>query len=192
VTVIDGESNSTTVVPAGQYPSALAVNPETNQIYVVNAGDGTVTAIDGATNSTQTIAVGSSPGLVAVDPDIDKIYVTNDLANGSLTTIDGATGSTTTIGIVGNPYAVTADPADHRVYAANLTGNSVSVIGTQPGPPRRPRDCNSFLPRPAGWWTHGKPTGNLAVRRSVAALSATLLSLTILAAASPRPPPPTR
>jgi YVTN family beta-propeller protein len=146
VTVIDGSTNSTTVVPAGIYPSALAVNLAANQIYAVNAGDGTVTVIDGATDSTQTIPVGSSPGLVAIDPVPDTIYVTNSLRNGSLITIDGATGSTTTVGIFGNPYAVAVDPANHRVYTANLTGNSVSVIGSAEPPPPPPPTGLQFVP----------------------------------------------
>ena len=36
MTVIDGATNNTTTVAAGNRPDAVAVNPVTNQIYVAN------------------------------------------------------------------------------------------------------------------------------------------------------------
>jgi YVTN family beta-propeller protein len=51
VTVIDGTDNSTTTVPLGLHPDAVAVNPFTGQAYVANEGDNTVTVIDGAAAS---------------------------------------------------------------------------------------------------------------------------------------------
>jgi DNA-binding beta-propeller fold protein YncE len=51
VTVIDGTDNSTTTVPLGLHPNAVAVNPFTGQAYVANEGDNTVTVIDGAAAS---------------------------------------------------------------------------------------------------------------------------------------------
>ena len=38
MTVIDGATNNTTTVAVGTNPVAVAVNPNTNQIYVVNSG----------------------------------------------------------------------------------------------------------------------------------------------------------
>ena len=69
MTVIDGATNNTLSVNVGYYPVAVAVNPVTNKIYVVNdcgidstcAGDGTVTVIDGAATVTTTVTVGSYP-----------------------------------------------------------------------------------------------------------------------------------
>jgi YVTN family beta-propeller protein len=49
VTVLDGATNATTPVAVGDYPYAAAVNSVTNQIYVPNAGDNTVSVIGGAT-----------------------------------------------------------------------------------------------------------------------------------------------
>ena len=62
MTVIDGATNTTnTVVAAGSYPYAVAVNPVTNKIYVANQGSNTVTVIDGASNTTTTVNVGTVP-----------------------------------------------------------------------------------------------------------------------------------
>jgi YVTN family beta-propeller protein len=51
MTVIDGTDNSTTTVPVGLHPDAVAVNAATGQVYVANEGDNTVTVIDGAAAS---------------------------------------------------------------------------------------------------------------------------------------------
>jgi DNA-binding beta-propeller fold protein YncE len=45
VTVIDGATNNTTTVGVGNLPLAAAVNPTTNQIYVVNYGSSNVTVL---------------------------------------------------------------------------------------------------------------------------------------------------
>ena len=57
VTVIDGATNNTLTVAAGNFPFGIALNPVTNKVYGTNDGDGTVTVIDGATNNTATVAV---------------------------------------------------------------------------------------------------------------------------------------
>ena len=54
--MIDGATNNTTTVNAGNGGS-IAVNPNTNQIYV--SGNG-VTVIDGATNNTTTVNAGQT------------------------------------------------------------------------------------------------------------------------------------
>src|SRR5262249_23100400 len=78
VTVIDGATNSTTTLPVGICPSAIAVNPVTNKIYVVNEYSYTVTVIDGATQTvTTTVSVGALPQSLAINGATNTIYVTN-------------------------------------------------------------------------------------------------------------------
>ena len=48
-TVLDGATNAATPIAVGDFPNAVAVNPATNQIYVPNSGDGTVSVIGGST-----------------------------------------------------------------------------------------------------------------------------------------------
>ena len=57
----------TATVTVGTYPWAVAVNPVTNKIYVVNEGSYNVTVIDGATNGTATVGTGNRPYAVAVN-----------------------------------------------------------------------------------------------------------------------------
>ena len=61
MTVIDGATNNTTTVAVGSSPVAVAVNPDTNKIYVANYYSNNVTVIDGATNNTTTVPVGTCP-----------------------------------------------------------------------------------------------------------------------------------
>ena len=56
----------TTTVATARGPSAVAVNPVTNRIYVVTPGGNSVTVIDGATNETDTVKTKLNAGAVAV------------------------------------------------------------------------------------------------------------------------------
>src|SRR5271170_8228471 len=68
----------TATINVGSYPIPLALNPSTNQVYVVNEMSGNVTVIDGASKAaTATLNVGASPSDVAVNPATDLIYVSN-------------------------------------------------------------------------------------------------------------------
>jgi DNA-binding beta-propeller fold protein YncE len=48
VTVIDGATNGTTAVTAGDSPGCVAVNPATGKVYVSNVNGGSITVIDPA------------------------------------------------------------------------------------------------------------------------------------------------
>ncbi|MDD4295380.1 MAG: beta-propeller fold lactonase family protein [Ruminiclostridium sp.] len=128
VTVIDGATNSTTIVAAGAEPRAVAVNPSTNKIYVANNYSDNVTVIDGATDSaTATVAAGNIPWAVAVNPATNKIYVAN--FDGNVTVIDGATNSVTatvTAGVC--PAAIAVNPSTNKIYVANNYSDNVTVI----------------------------------------------------------------
>lgn len=72
----------------GTTPSALAVNPERNEIYAVNTGSGTVSVIDAAANRVAfTLPVHRQPTSIVVDPTGHRAYVTNTGAN-SVSVID--------------------------------------------------------------------------------------------------------
>ena len=58
----------------GSMPENIAVNPNTNQVYVANFGSGTVCVVDGATGAvTDTIGVGKQPSDIAVNPMTNRI-----------------------------------------------------------------------------------------------------------------------
>ena len=66
----------------------MAVNPNTNRIYVANWISDNVSVIDGASNTVvASVAVGSYPESVAVNPNTNRIYVTD--SNDGVSVIDG-------------------------------------------------------------------------------------------------------
>jgi YVTN family beta-propeller protein len=72
-----------TTIPVGAYPSWVAINPLTNQLYVTNYNaNGSVSVIDGNTNKVVAdIPTGSFPRSVAVNPTTNLAYVTNHDSN---------------------------------------------------------------------------------------------------------------
>jgi DNA-binding beta-propeller fold protein YncE len=130
-------------VTAGVQPSATAVNPVTNNIYVVNSNcfnnggcssTGSVTVINGATNlPTATVNVGALPVAVAVNVQTNQIYVANECGTditcaspGTVTVIDGATNNTTTVGVGAFPLAVAVNPITNQIYVANECGTDIT------------------------------------------------------------------
>jgi YVTN family beta-propeller protein len=114
-------------IPAGTWPVAVAVNPTTERIFVVNQGSNNVTEIYGPDNEWGTVNVGVSPCAVAVNQATNKIYVANSGDN-TATVIDGTTFSTTTIPTGTAPVAIAVNPVTNRIYVANQYSNNVTVI----------------------------------------------------------------
>ncbi len=106
---------------------AVAVNPVTNKIYVVNQNGSNVTVIDGATSLTTTVTVASAPWAVAVNPVTNKIYVAHQWPS-SVTVIDGASNLTTTVASGTYPIALAVNPVTNKVYVANQLSDNVTVI----------------------------------------------------------------
>jgi len=116
-----------TTVTAGAYPIAIAVNPTTNKIYVVNQNSNNLTVIDGATYDTNTVLTGNVPNAVAVNAVTNKIYVAN-WGSASVTVVDGATNRTTTVSAGDHPFTVAVNTVTNKIYVANYTSNNVTVI----------------------------------------------------------------
>src|SRR5579862_9440304 len=104
-------------VPAGQGPTALAVNPRTNKIYVADFNGNTngITVIDGKTNTTKTLTTIAGQTAVAVNPFTNKIYFVD--AYNYLTVVDGSNdtvAATVTVGL--DPVAVAVNPEIGRAH----------------------------------------------------------------------------
>ena len=119
----------------GVYPSSVAVNPNTNEIYVASGNSNTyygpyVTVIDGATNNTGTITVGGTgyAAGIGLNPNTNQIYVATGFGD-TVFVIDGSTNTyTTTINVGSSPYAVAVNPNTNQIYVANSSSNNVTVI----------------------------------------------------------------
>ncbi len=94
LSVIDGSSNTIMakikVGSSDSEPLGVAVNPNSNKIYVVIQRSASVSLVDGSTNAlVRTINVGNTPVEIAVNPDTNEIYVTN-YNSWTVSVIDGS------------------------------------------------------------------------------------------------------
>jgi YVTN family beta-propeller protein len=126
VTVIDGATNDTVLVPTGDYPIAVAVNPVTNRIYVANENSNNVTVIDGATNDTTSVPAAGQPVGVAVNPATNRIYVASRSSN-TVTVIDGATNDTALVPLRYASTGVAVNPVTNKIYVTNQE-DQVAII----------------------------------------------------------------
>ena len=106
------------VVPAGNEPKAVAVDPSTGRAFVANEFSNDVTVIEPGTRATKTVAVGKRPQYIAVNTRTHKVYVSNS-QDASISVIDGSTLAVTTIVVNGSgPFLV--DEAANRIYMVRL------------------------------------------------------------------------
>ncbi|CAG0933418.1 PE-PGRS family protein PE_PGRS18 [Thermoflexales bacterium] len=107
-------------------PYAIAVNPVTGKVYVVNNGSNSVTVINGVTHSKTTVGVGTYPQAIAVNPVTNKVYVANYF---SVTIIDGVTQAITNVNTDAiQSRAVAVNSVTNKVYVANYDSNTVTVL----------------------------------------------------------------
>ena len=120
--VIDGRTN-TLVMPieVGTDPSSVAINPNTNTIYVANYDEDTVSVIDSKTNIVvKTITVGSGPAEITINPNTNMIYVLN-YDTDTVSVIDGKADNH-----VMDTLIVGKDPV--RDFTVNPSSNILYVI----------------------------------------------------------------
>ncbi len=128
------EPTPTPVPPAGDV-SDVAVNPETNRVYVASPSQDAVFAVDptGAGSVIATIPVGDHPSGLAVVTTTNKIYAAN-FGSHNVTAIDGNTHTpikNITVGV--EPCKVAADSGDARVYVTHHKeiDNGAAAIDSQ-------------------------------------------------------------
>jgi YVTN family beta-propeller protein len=134
--VIDGSSNAVVAtVKAGVGPAGIAVNSNTNKIYVANtgyhalqfAGKPSISVIDGTTNAIlRNIVVGSQPTGVAVNINTNRVYAAN-FGSGTVSVIDGSTDNVMT-NITGILKPVGVAVKATKVYVASGAEPSLYVI----------------------------------------------------------------
>jgi YVTN family beta-propeller protein len=117
--IADENAGAIRAIPTGAIPCAVAQNPATGFIYVVNHGDDSVTAIGGVNlQPIAIIKVGASPQGIAIDSKSNRIYVAN-VHGDSVTMIDGARNvAVKTFRVGKNPYALAVDENSSRLYVA--------------------------------------------------------------------------
>ena len=122
---------------------AIAVNTETNKIYVATqfssaAHSGRIFVLDGSTNQvltsfSDTSSDADQPIAIAINPVTNMIYVANTgggASGGSVTVINGATDTYVTTMSDGNslaPQALVVNPLTNIIYVANNSSGNVTM-----------------------------------------------------------------
>jgi len=126
--------------PAGAQPTAVAVDPTGQFLYVGNVGSSnistyTVDATTGALTSTGTVSSGAAsiPEAIAIDPSGQFFYVADEGNNVVLAyIIDPVTGALTAagppIGAGSEPDSIIVDPTDRFVYVTNIGDRTISAF----------------------------------------------------------------
>jgi len=127
VTVLDAAAHFETQVQVGKLPVAIAVNPDTNRIYVTNGGSGSVSVIDGASDHViANIPIGDLPYTITANPATNKIYVSRTFSDVTAV-IDGKTNVATMLK-AGAGDAVAADSIANNVYMISYEAPDVTVL----------------------------------------------------------------
>ena len=131
ISVINGATNEVVQnVPVGT-PVAIAVNPDTNLIYVANWSSDTVSVIDGETNEVlKNITVGTSPYDLEVNPITNTIYVAN-CGSDTVSIIDGFSNDVfwyIDVGIC--PKSLAIDLMNGGVYTMDST-DDITIINEE-------------------------------------------------------------
>lgn len=117
----------------GAAPTALAVNPRRDEVYVVNsqpdASTGTVSVLDTTRNViVATIPVGRSPSSISVDPTGHLAYIANTASN-SVTILDlDARRSIASFNTADKPSVAVLSPDGHSLVVTSRQNGSVAVF----------------------------------------------------------------
>src|SRR5919206_160513 len=124
--------NTVATVSVGEGPIGIAVNPNTNMIFVVNQISNTTSVIDGKTNAViKNIQTGMNPASIAVNPNTNMIYITN-FHSDTIYIIDGKTNGVVKSTEVGKgPISIAVNPNTNMIYEANPGADTVSMIMTK-------------------------------------------------------------
>ena len=118
-------------IQVGDGPIDIAINNNTNTLYVLNQNSNNITVLDSFTYSAiTTIPVGTNPSGITFNKLTNKIYVANT-GNNSVSIIDTASNAvikTIVLPVNSGPTDIIVNPISNRIYVANYTGNSISII----------------------------------------------------------------
>ena len=128
-------SKSGAVIPVGNIASQARATPDGTSVWVVNAGNSTITTINTYTKSTMTISIGSPnadyPSFLVFSPDGSNAYIVDSGTNKVLI-VDVYYKTVVKSIPVGNlPAEIAVTPDGSTLYVANLADSTVSVINTK-------------------------------------------------------------
>jgi YVTN family beta-propeller protein len=118
--------------PTNGYPAAIAVSPDSSQVWVTSRGDGTLQVFDAATLALITsfnLPFGTG---VAFNPTGSMVYAASGNTGPSYIQVIDATllQPVAQIPVGSLPHVVAVTPSGHHVFVTNALSNNISVIST--------------------------------------------------------------
>ena len=109
--------------------NVAAMNPVTNQVYLVSNAGNTLGILNGNNGYSlgSTLSTGIAPTAVSVNPATNRIYVANSASN-SVTVIDGAPNNVTLFSGGMNAFSVDVNPFTNTAYIGDTANNTVSIV----------------------------------------------------------------
>jgi len=128
--VMNGNTDSITGKINGVSIGSIAVNPNTNMIYVANQPPlwKSVSLFNGSSNTFVTqLAVGTWPGGISVNPNTNRLYVSN-AADGTVSVIQASASNTSTVSSAPQNLQVTAGNSQVTLSWTTPSSNGGSAI----------------------------------------------------------------
>ena len=131
VTVINGNTLSTSTISVGSGPIGITCNPNTNTIYVANNASSSISVINGATNTvSSTVSIGYALIGIKVDPISNILY---GITSTQFIAYNCYTNTVTNVILVpgsSNLFGIDLDPYTNKLYLCDVVSNSVYVYNT--------------------------------------------------------------
>ena len=117
----------------GGEPWGVAVNEQTNRVYVSRFAGGDVQIFDALTLAPiTTLAVGQNPSVMTILPDLDMVFV---LVQGEskVAVIQGTDLAATVDAGGSKPFGIAADPVFQRIFVSHRDSGSLSMLRQENG-----------------------------------------------------------
>ena len=117
------------VIAVGENPTGVAINPNRNEVYVVNSGSNSVSVLNAQNNTVSaTIPVHHTPYYIDIDAEGARGYVANSGSN-NVSVLDlAARKEIVAVGTGESPGMAKIAPDNQALVVSNRGGNSVTVI----------------------------------------------------------------
>jgi DNA-binding beta-propeller fold protein YncE len=116
-------------IAVGHHPVGVAVNANTNKVYVTNYESGFVSVIDGFTNNIENYDTIAASAIKAVNPNTNRVYATPLSTAASVSVIDGSTNRLIdNVMLDNNPSDMAVNANTNRVYVISDGHDKISVV----------------------------------------------------------------
>jgi YVTN family beta-propeller protein len=131
LSIIDGDTNTATALKTGS-TDLIAINSETNTIYLLGYEGGTVLAIDGAKRTMRKLQTGIHAWGINLDEKSGTIFVTL-VGNAAVAALRKDSSAAAYLPAGAIPCSIAFDSKSNRLYVANYGDDSITVMDEATG-----------------------------------------------------------